>query len=242
MVGMLSIVIITKNEQDYLPRLLESIRTQSFNGEFEIIVSDAQSTDKTREIATIYGCKIVDGGLPAVGRNNGAKVAKGDILLFLDADIILSVYFLEKNIEEMEKRGLDVATPTNVPLSPKLIDHFLYGFYNRLILFCQTFLPLAGGFCIFCKKDLFEKVNGFDEKIVMAEDHDFVRRAGKIGKFRILKSVPCLNDVRRLDKEGRLKLVGKYMYGAYHYVFKGNMYKFPFDYELQGGVNVKTKK
>ena len=73
----LSIIIPTYNEEEYLPVLLESIKKQNFN-DYEVIVADANSTDRTREIAKEYGCLIVDGGLPAVGRNNGAKVAKGE--------------------------------------------------------------------------------------------------------------------------------------------------------------------
>ena len=82
----LSIIIPTYNEEKYLPILLESIKKQSFE-DYEIIVADANSTDNTRNIAQEYGCIIVDGGLPAIGRNNGANVAKGDILLFLDSDL-----------------------------------------------------------------------------------------------------------------------------------------------------------
>lgn len=76
-----SIVIPTYNEEEYLPKLLESIKMQSYD-DYEIIVADANSNDRTREIAEEYGCIVVDGGLPAVGRNNGAKVAKGEIILF----------------------------------------------------------------------------------------------------------------------------------------------------------------
>ena len=88
----LSIVIITKNEQQYLPRLLHSIKMQEFK-DYEIIVSDAQSTDKTRAIAKSFGCKIVEGGLPSVGRNNGAKVANAPLILFLDADVVAPFVF-----------------------------------------------------------------------------------------------------------------------------------------------------
>ena len=73
----LSIIIPTYNEEEYLPVLLDSIKSQSFD-DYEIIVADANSTDKTREIAESYGCIVVAGGLPAVGRNNGAKIAKGE--------------------------------------------------------------------------------------------------------------------------------------------------------------------
>lgn len=57
----LSIIIPTYNEEEYLPKLLEGIKSQDFE-DYEIIVADANSTDKTREIAEVYGCKIVDGG------------------------------------------------------------------------------------------------------------------------------------------------------------------------------------
>ena len=84
----LSIVIPAKNEEKYLPKLLASVKKQSFK-DYEIIVADNNSKDKTKEIAKSYGCKIVKGGLPGKGRNAGAKIAKGEIILFLDADVIL---------------------------------------------------------------------------------------------------------------------------------------------------------
>ena len=83
----LSIIIPTLNEENYLPLLLESIKKQNFKS-YEIIVADAGSTDRTIEIAKNHGCKITSGGLPAKARNQGAKIAKGDLLLFSDADIV----------------------------------------------------------------------------------------------------------------------------------------------------------
>ena len=85
---MLSIIIPCLNEEEYLPLLLESVKKQKFL-DYEIILADAGSKDKTLQIAKKYNCKIVPGGLPSKGRNQGAKKAKGDLLLFLDADVIL---------------------------------------------------------------------------------------------------------------------------------------------------------
>ncbi len=85
---LISIIIPTKNEEKYLPQLLESIKKQTVQP-YEIIVADAGSTDRTVEIAKKYGAKVVKGGLPGVGRNNGARAAKGDIFVFLDADTVL---------------------------------------------------------------------------------------------------------------------------------------------------------
>jgi len=75
---MLSIIIPTLNEENYLPFLLESIKNQDFK-DYEIIVADAGSHDKTREIAKNFGCKVVSGGLPAKGRNEGTKFSRGNL-------------------------------------------------------------------------------------------------------------------------------------------------------------------
>ena len=102
-----SIIIPTYNEEEYLPVLLDSIKEQSFD-DYEIIVADANSTDKTREIAKSYGCIVVDGGLPAAGRNNGAKIAKGEYLLFIDGDDLLVNNILEKSYLKAKEKNIDI--------------------------------------------------------------------------------------------------------------------------------------
>lgn len=79
---MLSIIIPTLNEEKYLPLLLEAIRKQDFDGDLETIIADAGSEDQTLEIAKTFGCRVAPGGLPAKGRNEGAKIAQGDTFLF----------------------------------------------------------------------------------------------------------------------------------------------------------------
>ncbi len=83
-----SVIIPTKNEEKYLPQLLKGLKNQTVKP-YEIIVADAGSTDSTVKIAKRYGAKVVKGGIPAVGKNNGALAATGDILLFLDADTLI---------------------------------------------------------------------------------------------------------------------------------------------------------
>ncbi|MCK5465922.1 glycosyltransferase family 2 protein, partial [Candidatus Parcubacteria bacterium] len=145
----LSIIIPTKNEEEYLPKLLESIKKQTFK-DYEIIVADNKSTDKTRKIAIKYKCKIVRGGLPGKARNGGAKVARGDILLFLDADTELkSKDFLDKAIKEFGKRKLDLAASL-MYLKGNKLDKLYFDFWNRLTeLFQYSLTPFAGGWCIF---------------------------------------------------------------------------------------------
>ena len=218
---MLSIVIPTLNEEKYLPLLLEAIKKQNFN-DLEIIVADADSQDRTIEIARDFGCKIVPGGLPALGRNEGAKVAKGDTLLFMDADnVFLPENFLKQLIAEFEKRNLDIAS---FPIYPRGngFDKFAYGLYNWWTKITQNFLPHATN-SVLVKKEIYEKIEGFDEEIKIAEDHEFARRASKFGKFGFIKTEPVLTSTRRFEKDGRVKTYLKYLIAGLHLFICGKI-------------------
>lgn len=235
---MLSIIIITKNEEVCLPKLLQSLQNQTFKN-YEIIVSDAQSNDQTRKIANDYGCQVVEGGLPSIGRNNGAKIAQGDILLFLDADIILPLNFIKDTLQEFTQKKLGLATVNYLPLSNKLIDKILLKLYNNFAKIIQFFDPHAAGMCIFCRQDIFRQTNGFNEKLLLGEDYEFCRRAGRLGKFRMLKSSFIFFDIRRFENDGRLNFVLKCFKGFFHRLFIGEQYQPLFKYELHGGVEVQ---
>lgn len=225
----LSCIIITLNEEKFLPKLLKSLKKQTFKN-FEIIVADYNSKDKTRQIARKFGCKIVSGGKPPVARNNGARIAKADYLVFLDADSELPEDFLEINFNKFKESGKGTATVYIKPISRDILDNFAYSLYNLTAKILSKFHPLATGSCIFTKKDVFKKAKGFNEKIVIAEDHDYARRTRKSG-FMILP-VPIYNSTRRIDKEGRIKFVSKLIYaGLYRILFNKEIEKPLFNYE-----------
>jgi glycosyltransferase involved in cell wall biosynthesis len=206
-----SIIVPTLNEEKYLPQLLESIKTQDFS-DYEIIIADAGSTDKTVEIAKSYGAIIVKGGSAAEGRNNGAKIAKGDFLFFFDSDIIIPASFLENTYHEMLENYIDLATPPFLPISEKAIDKMLYSIANTYLFLNQyTGLPQAPGWAILVSKRLFERTGGFNEEMQSDEDQDFIVRASKFRPLRVLRSASCYVSVRRLNKEDRTKLRKKYM-------------------------------
>lgn len=238
---MISIIIITKQEEKYISKLLKSIKNQTYK-DYEIIVSDAKSTDKTRKIAKSYGCRVIEGGMPSIGRNNGAKVAKGEILLFLDSDVTLHKNFLKLNIEEFNQRNLSTACPLVVPLSKKISDKIIYFLYNSWSRLMQFSVPCVSGFCIFCKKSVFDKAGGFDEKILILEDLDFVKSTLKYGKFRILKSSPIQVSVRKFEKEGRIKMTLKYVYMGIYFILFGKKENSIVEYTLQGNVKVEKGK
>lgn len=205
---MLSIVIPVLNEEKCLPILLSEIEKQNFS-DYEIVVADADSQDRTVEIARSFNCNIIRGGLPAKGRNEGTKIARGDLFLFMDADnVYLPEDFLQKLVADFEKRNLDVAV---FPIFPKgnWIDNLFYGIYNWWVKLSQRFLAYATN-SILVKKEIYRQVGGFDEEIKIGEDHDFARRAARIGKFGFIKTEPVLTSARRFEKEGRPVVYLKY--------------------------------
>ncbi len=216
----LSIVIPTKNEEKYLPRLLRSIRQQTFK-DYEIIVADNRSQDATREIAAEFGCRIVEGGLPAKARNKGAAIAGGKVILFLDADTKLKgTNFLQSLLDEFDRRNLDIAVPLAYVKGSRL-DKLFYRFWNLMVEIFQYISPFAGGWCILAKREMHNKIKGFDEKIILGEDSDYAQRAAKVGKFGVIKSVEIEVFPRRLQKEGHLKVALQVVATGIYWLVKG---------------------
>ncbi|MDI3550712.1 MAG: hypothetical protein PWQ15_1815 [Methanobacterium sp.] len=216
----LSIIIPTFNEEDYLPNLLESIKRQDFQ-DYEVIVADAGSTDKTREIAKEFGCKIVEGGLPAVGRNRGAEVAQGEYFLFLDSDVILTKDYLELCLNEFQERELGIAITQIAPLSDGFLNKITHDFANFFMRKVEKIKPHgAGCYGIVTTKKLHEEVEGFDEDLDFGEDTDYIERIGAISQFKVLRSPKLLVSTRRLQEEGLRNVAFKYVKSTF-YQFRG---------------------
>ncbi|HNI88313.1 MAG TPA: glycosyltransferase, partial [Leptospiraceae bacterium] len=206
-------------------------KNQTFK-DFEIIVADAGSKDNTIEIAKSYGAKVVPGGMPGPGRNKGAAVATGEFLFFFDSDVLLPTDFLEKAITEMDDQYIDLATCEFLPLSELTLDKVVFQLSNLFVKINQNLNPRAAGFCIFINRRLFNRIGGFDESVVIAEDHDLVERASKFRPLKFLKSTSLSVSVRRLDKEGRIALLQKYVKVEMHLLTKGSVKDDIIEYEF----------
>ncbi len=230
---MLSIIIPALNEEKYLPRLLESIKKQRYK-DYEVIVSDGNSKDKTREIAKKLGCKVIVSNKrsPAHQRNQGAKAAKGDILLFLDADSVLPDDFLPGTLDEFKTRKLSVAGFYVIMNSKDLSYRIITKVYNLVCFIVQKIKPVTIGACILVKKRYHDRIKGFDESIFIGEDHDYSERIAKIGKLGLIKSNKILFSTRRFDKEGKIKMTIKLIYGSLYVIFKGPIKKKIVDYKF----------
>lgn len=231
----LSVVIPTKNEERYLPAVLDAIRRQTLQPK-EIIIADAHSVDETRVIAKRAGAIVVDGGLPSAGRNRGAEKATGDLIFFLDADVIIDDdEFFEKAVTEFAQRNFGIATCDLGVVGGNFYDvvtHYFYNFYARLL---GAFHPHAPGFCILVKRSVHEKIHGFDESIIFCEDHEYAGRAANIGKFGFLDSIKIFVTTRRQERDGRVSMGFKYVLAEFHLMFIGpirdDKFKYGFGYE-----------
>lgn len=204
--GMISIIIPTLEEENYLPRLLQDIKRQTLKPR-EIIVVDAHSKDKTALIAAQEGCRVLTTHArnPGKQRNIGARNAKGSILVFIDADIRMrNKGTIEELFWLMESHVGATACIDIISSEATFADTLICWPAN---LAARWFTRYAGrGGLMAVQREVFEKVGGFDERRVVTEDLHLFRRIAKQG------SVACLTSrveesSRRYRKVGHLKVV-----------------------------------
>lgn len=168
---LVSIVIITKNEEKNIESCLESIKYQTYPQEkLEIIIVDNNSLDRTKEIAYRYTDRIYDFGPErSAQRNFGIKQATGKYILYLDADMSLSEDIIKECVQKCEDLGfVGLYIPERIVGKGFWIKvrDFERRFYNATCIDCVRFILRA---------KLLES-GGFDESLTGPEDWDFDRR------------------------------------------------------------------
>lgn len=224
----ISIVVITLNEEKRIGRLLEDLSKQSYR-QFEVILVDSNSEDATCDMARAYGQSLpsltvhrMDDRGVSLGRNTGAELAQHERLLFLDADVRLPVNFLANALSELESRKLEVAGVYMGANGLPLMHKVGYGLFNAGLFITQFAFPTAVGACIFSTRRAHQEVGGFDERITLCEDCDYVRRAGRTWRFRFIKMTFGF-DPRRLDQEGLFRMGWFYLKANVRRLFFGEM-------------------
>ena len=243
-----SIIIPALNEEQRLPVLLNSITVQT-DKDFEVIVIDGGSTDKTEENARIFEDRFNKFTYHkeklknvSMSRNRGAKLAQADWLIFFDADVELEKDFALKVKKEIIKHNLDALTVWNRSKENSLTGKLILGLLNISMTLFQKIQPAANGPCIIMKKELFFKAKGFDERIVFGEDFDLMRKGKALKmKFAVFRKPILLVSTRRFEKEGLFVSLLKSVEAIIHQLFAGPIRKPIFEYKM-GGQNYENDR
>jgi glycosyltransferase involved in cell wall biosynthesis len=196
----ISVIIPALNEEHYILGTLKALQKQSFK-DFEVIVADGGSKDKTREIAKKYAKVIIERkkGMGA-GRNAGAKVAKGEIIVFLDADTFPSKDLLKTYSSAFDSEII-AATGPILPLE-KVSKRVGWGYEIVSVFFVKLTImmgqPSIVGSNFAVKRKIFDKVGGFDEKLLTYEDWDLSSKLKKFGKIAYCDDAKVKTSARRV--------------------------------------------
>jgi glycosyltransferase involved in cell wall biosynthesis len=211
----ISVLIPAFNEEAQLPHTLASVR-ESFAeiGEtaYEVIVCDNNSTDATTAVAQQHGARVVfePHNQIARARNTAAERSVGEWLIFLDADTRLNAELLRATVRLFQAGGvcgggstvrfdIDKMAPLHVALM---------GLWNTI----SVQLSLAAGSYVFCLRQGWEAVGGFDQTVYAGEEIYFSRMLKRWGrerqlKFTVIASAPIVTSSRKLEWYGTWKLL-----------------------------------
>lgn len=199
----ITIVIPCKNEEDYIPHLLNHLKQQNI-GNTKIIIADI-STDNTRyAIHRNKGdlnIEIIKGGPVSIAKNNGAKLVKTPYILFIDSDVrFFSNTVIADTVNELETNNLDL-----IGLYAKCYDDSIrakigFGLFNVINDMMKRWVPFAVGAYMLTRRDKFEEFGGFPAKYETSEDF-FLSKKYDPKKFKLVKHY-FGQDSRRFQKMG----------------------------------------
>lgn len=202
-----SFIVPAHNEEPLLPATLAAIHAAAAacGIEYEIIVADDASTDRTAHIAAEAGARVVAVQHRQISatRNSGARAASGGVLVFVDADTLINPEVLLRAVQAVAQGavggGATVRFDGQVPL------------YAKVVLPLMTMLMrrtrLAAGCFVFCTRPAFEAVGGFDERLFGAEEIALSVALKKIGTFVILREA-VLTSGRKLRTYSGFEVLG----------------------------------
>jgi glycosyltransferase involved in cell wall biosynthesis len=201
-----SIVVPAFNEEKLLPQTLDAIRAAAAvfteaGWDWECIVCDNNSTDRTAELARAAGARVVFEPVNQIGRarNTGAAAATGDWLVFVDADSRPSrALFAELLAVLAECRTLAGGAPVKM-------DRFYWRawFFGGLWNALSRWRRWAAGSFLFCETAAFRAVGGFNQELFASEEIDLSQRlkehARARGRRLTILRTPLLTSARKLE-------------------------------------------
>lgn len=193
----------------------------------ELIVSDGGSTDGTLAIAERYANKIVQHTgahrqTIAEGRNCGAAVAEGDILVFLNGDTVPA--YPDKFFQALRtwankpegKRAIALACPVHIPPAERIATdtafHVFYNAYVRALNLCG--IGMGRGECQIVQAQAFRACGGYNPTIAAGEDFDLFQRLARRGSIRSYSDMLVYESPRRFRKYGYSRVLWNWTLNA----------------------------
>lgn len=210
-----SIILPAYNEAEELPRTLTAVRLamaeQIESG--ECIVVDNNSCDSTAAVARVHGAdQVVFEPINQIARarNAGAAVSQGRYLIFVDADTRIEPVLLTESLRRLRHEAC-VGGGAVVKFEGEIsaIGRFGIGLWEQISKLTRT----AAGSYIFCRREAFQAIGGFDEKLYASEEVRLSRLLRKWGKahgqtFDILSHAPARTSARKLNWYSGPQIIG----------------------------------
>ena len=206
-----SVIIPTFQEEKYIGKILA--RLAKVSTPIEIIVVDGGSQDKTAQIAEDFTDKVYVTSQRGIahGKNFGAEHASGDVLIFLDTDVVFPMDFVEKTLETFEDPSVVGATCHIMPVQARPGSTAFFSFYNQVLKFLSKIRPHARGEFFAVRKTVFKYAHGFNETLPSLEDHELAIRLGKLGKFVFMSDLTVYESLRRFKRLGFWHVIGTWL-------------------------------
>lgn len=250
MMPFFSIIIPTLNEEKYLPRLLKSLVGQTYKN-FEVIIVDAHSIDKTVEKAyefeqKLSTLKIVNSHIRNVymQRNLGVKSSVGNYIVSFDADVLAPENFLYDIHHHIMSGKLDFITTWLEPDVKNPTYKMILLTSNLAMEMAKSIgKPFAGGFNTIIKRNIFHRLGGFREDLSISEDHEFSTRVKNAGyELTILNNPRLVYSMRRIRSQGFYEVFKYYARANLYFLLNGPITKKEFGYEMGGHVHKHIQK
>lgn len=208
----LSVIVPAWNEEAFLADTLAKINTALAEVDVvaELIVVDNNSTDATPQVAAELGATVVFEPINQISRarNTGAREARGQWLVFVDADTLISSELIRDVLAQLRAHRA-VGGGATLELDQQVSRSARTGLdaWNRI----STTLDIAAGSFFWCRRDAFEGVGGFPESRYAGEELALSRKLKRWGRkrglrFHVLKSAPVVTSARKLQWYGPLDI------------------------------------